>query len=70
MILIFQKNYKLFIKIILDNALIFSKKEPKRSFSKNKSTLILVIVLVLVFRYFLDKKDRLGKSTKNGRLKG
>jgi hypothetical protein len=31
--------------------------------------LILGIVLVLVFRYFLDKKDRLGKSTKNGRLK-
>ena len=69
MILIFQKNYKLFIKIILDNALILSKKEPKRYFSKNKSTLILGIVLVLVFRCFLDKKDRLGKSTKNGRLK-
>ncbi len=35
----------------------------------NKSTLILGIVLVLVFRCFLNKKDRLGKSTKNGRLK-
>ena len=42
---------------------------PKRYFSGNKSTLILGIVLVLVFRCFLDKKDRLGKSTKNGRLK-
>ena len=69
MILIFQKNYKLFIKIILDNALIFSKIEPKRYFKNNKSSLILGIVLVLVFRCFLDKKDRLGKSTKNGRLK-
>ena len=38
-------------------------------FFKNKSSLILVIVLGLLFKYFLNKKDRIGKSAKNGRLK-
>ena len=49
---------------------IFPKNSTIKVFLKNISTLILVIVLGLFFLLFLDKKDRLGKSTKNGRLKG
>ena len=58
-----------FLHESLPHTIIPSKIEPKRYFPQNKSTLILGIVLVLVFRCFLDKKDRLDKSTKNGRLK-
>ncbi len=47
----------------------FDKIEPKRYFYQIKNTLFLVIVLVLIFKCFLHKKDRLGESTKNERLK-
>ena len=47
----------------------YQKIELKRLFPTNKSTLILVIVLGLLFKYFSNKKERLSKSTKNGRLR-